>query len=109
MDKGYLRLVYRAARESKIAVGGPDLFPYKPGQMDSSYSLIHDVAGKVPIGIAVQDRNYEYLNPITGKGITIGEQITFATEYLKVDYIFWCTEEPFYSNDLVPVLRSLDH
>jgi hypothetical protein len=105
-DKGYLRAVYRAAREVKVGVGGPDLLPYKPGQMGSSYSLINEMAGFVPVGIAVQDGNYEHANPKTGKRVTIAEQIKFATSHLQADYIFWCTEEPYYSRDLVPFLRS---
>ena len=106
-DKGYLRAVYDAARESKVGVGGPDLLPGKPGQMGSSYSLIKEMNGKVPVGIAVQDGNYEHVNPKTGKRVTITELIEFASDYLKADYIFWCTEEPHYSNDLVPFMRSL--
>jgi hypothetical protein len=35
------------------------------------------------------------------------EEIQFATEYLKVDYIFWCTEEPYFSAELVPFMRKL--
>jgi hypothetical protein len=106
-DKGYLRAVYKAARESKVGVGGPDLKPYQPGQMGSSYSLIREVAGIVPVGIAVQDGNYSHVNPKTGKRVTIAQQIEFATEYLKVDYIFWCTEEPYFLDELVPFMRSL--
>ena len=105
-DRGYLRAVYGAARELKAGVGGPDLFPYKPGQMGSSYSLIREVAGKVPVGIAVEDGNYAYINPKSGKRITIAEQIEFAREYLRVDFIFWCTEEPYFSNDLVAFMRA---
>ena len=105
-DKGYLRAVYRAAREAKVGVGGPDLLPYQPGQMGSSYSLIKEADGRVSVGVAVQDGNYEHVNPRTGKRVTIAEQIEFATEYLKADYIFWCTEEPYFSSDLVPFLRS---
>jgi len=105
-DKGYLRAVYDAAKASNVGVGGPDLLPGKPGQMGSSYSLIKEVAGKVPVGIAVQDGNYEHVNPKTGKRVTLSELIEFASDYLKVDYIFWCTEEPYYSNDLVPFMRA---
>ena len=105
-DKGYLRAVYQAARESKVGVGGPDLLPYKPGQMGSSYSLIREVGGEVTVGIAVQDGNYEHVNPKTGKRVTIKELIDFANEYLKADYIFWCTEEPYFSSDLVPFIRQ---
>ena len=106
-DKGYLRAVYQAAKESKVGVGGPDLLPYRPGQLKSSYPLIREVAGIVPIGIAVQDGNYEDVDPKTGKRITIAELIQFATDYLKVDYIFWCTQEPYYSEQLIPFLRRV--
>jgi hypothetical protein len=64
-DKSYLRSVYKEAGELKLAVGGPDLLPYKPGQMNHSYLLIKESAGIVPTGIAVQDGNYEYTNPKT--------------------------------------------
>ncbi len=105
--KGYLGAVYKAAQEMKVGVGGPDLLPYKPGQMTNSYPLIRESAGIVPIGIAFQDGNQEHINPKTGKRVTIPEVIDFATEYLKADYIFWCTEEPYFSDELVPFMRLL--
>ena len=105
-DKGYLRAIYQAARELKIGVGGPDLLPYRAGQLKTSYPLIREAAGIVRTGIAVQDGNYEDVNPKTGKRATIAELIDFATDYLKVDYIFWCTQEPYYSEDLIPFLRG---
>jgi hypothetical protein len=61
----------------------------------------------VPVGIAVQDGNYDDQDPKTGKRITIPELLKFATEYLKVDYIFWCTQEPYYSEQLIPFLRRV--
>jgi hypothetical protein len=106
-DRGYLRAVYRAARELKVGVGGPDLLPYKPGQMGSSYPLIREASGQVPVGIAVQDGNSAYINPGTGARVTVAEQIAFATEYLSADYIFWCTEEPYYSGQVVPFLKRI--
>jgi hypothetical protein len=105
-DKGYLRAVYKAAKELRVGVGGPDLLPYKKGQMNHSYPLIRDSAGVVTVGVAVQDGNYEHENPETGKRVTIPEIIKFGTEYLKVDYIFWCTQEPYYSGQLIPLLKS---
>ena len=101
-----LELVYKAARESKVAVGGPDLMPFRPFQRSNSYPLIRDSAGLVPIGIAVQDGNYSDVNKETGKRADIAELLEFATDYLKVDYIFWCTEEPYYSNELIPFMRK---
>ena len=106
-DKGYLRAVYKAALELKVGVGGPDLLPYRPGQLKSSYRLIREAAGIVPVGIAVQDGNYEDKNPKTGEHISIPELLKFATEYLNVDYVFWCTQEPYYSEQLIPFLRRV--
>jgi hypothetical protein len=105
-DKGYLRAVYEAAKKSKVGVGGPDLLPYRPGQLGSSYPLIREAAGIVPIGIAVQDGNFEDVNPATGRRVEITELMKFATEYLKVDYVFWGTEEPYYSAAVIPFLRG---
>jgi len=98
--------VYQRARELKVGVGGPDLLPYKPGQMSHSYPLIRECAGKVPTGIAVQHDNYQHKNPKSGQPVTISELVGFATEHLKVDYIFWSTQEPFYSGSLIPFLQA---
>ena len=105
-DQSYLRGVYQHARALKIGVGGPDLLPYKPGQMNHSYPLIRACAGTVPTGIAVQWGNYEHKNPKTGERVTIMELSAFAAEYLNVSYIFWCAQEPFYSENLLPFLQA---
>jgi len=105
-DEGYLRSVYERAKDLKVGVGGPDLLPGKPGQMNHCYPLIREAARIVPTGIAVQDGNYQHTNPKTAQSITIPELVEFAKEYLKVDYIFWCTQEPFYSGKLIPFLQA---
>jgi hypothetical protein len=105
-DLGYLRTVYERAKDLKVGVGGPDLLPYKPGQMSHCYPLIRECAGNVPTGIAVQEGNYQHTNPKTTQPVTIPELVEFATEYLKVDYIFWCTQEPFYSGTLIPFIQA---
>ena len=102
----HLEAIYEAARESNVAVGGPDLMPFRWFQLISSYPLIRESSGKVPTGIAVQDGNYADVNRETGKRADIGELLSFATEYLKIDYIFWCTEEPYYSQELIPFMRA---
>ncbi|OHB76096.1 MAG: hypothetical protein A2Z25_09015 [Planctomycetes bacterium RBG_16_55_9] len=102
----YLRDVYERARQLKVGVGGPDLLPYKPGQMRNSYPLLREYAGTIPTGIAVQDGNFQHTNPKSGQTVTIPEMVGFATDYLKVDYIFWCTQEPFYSENLIMFLQA---
>lgn len=105
-DKLYLRGVYQAARKLGVGVGGPDLLPYRRGQLLHSYPLIKESAGIVPTGIAVQTGNYEHKDPKTGKRVTIPGLHRFARDNLKVEYIFWSTQEPFYSKDLLPYLKS---
>jgi hypothetical protein len=105
-DRGYLRAVYQRAADLKVGVGGPDLLPYQRGQLNHCYPLIRASAGSVPTGIAVQEGNYQHQNPKTGQPVTIPELIEFATAQLKVDYIFWCTQEPFYSAKLIPFLQT---
>lgn len=106
-DKGYLRAIYKAAQELKVSVGGPDLLPYRRGQLNHAYPLIRASAGTVRSGIAAQDGNYEDVNPNTGKRVTISEMVNFAAKYLKVDYIFWCTQEPYYSEEVIPFLKRV--
>jgi hypothetical protein len=105
-DRSYLRSVYERAREWKIGVGGPDLLPYQRGQLNHCYPLIRQSAGSIPTSIAVQEGNYGHKNPTTGESVTISELVGFATNHLKVDYIFWCTQEPFYSEKLLPFLQT---
>ncbi len=105
-DRGYLRSVFEAARALRVGVGGPDLLPFKRGQLNHSYPLIRAASGKVHTGIAVQWGNYEQRDPGTGKRVTIPELVRFASEHLKVDYLFWCEQEPFYSREVIPFLRG---
>jgi hypothetical protein len=106
-DQSYLRSVYQSAQELNVGVGGPDLLPYRKGQMNHTYHFMKQSDNTIPKGIAVQWGNYEHINPKTGKQVTIPDLLEFAREYLEVDYIFWCTQEPYYSERLIPFLRSV--
>jgi len=106
-DKGYLKKVYKAARELGVGVGGPDLLPFRRGQLNHSYPLIQTSAGIIPTGIAVQEGNYSEPDPQSAKRLSVAELLNFASNNLKVDYIFWCTEEPYYSKEVLPLLSQL--
>lgn len=106
-DKGYMESVFRRAAELGVGVGGPDLLPYRKSQMNHSYPRLKEVAGKIPTSIAVQDGNYEYINPRTEKRVTLDELLAFANEFLEVDYLFWAAQEPFYSRQVLPFLDEL--
>ena len=87
-------------------MGGPDLLPHRRGQLSHSYPLIRSSSGLVPTGIAVQWGKYEDRDPATGRQVTIAELLHFATEWLRLDSIFWSTQEPYYSRGVLPVLTS---
>ena len=106
-DKSYLRTVYKEARNLSVGVGGPDLLPFRQGQRNHSYPLIKASAGSIPTGVAVQDGNYADEDRRTHKRATVAELVKFATEQLNVDYIFWCTEEPYYTSELIPFLKAV--
>ena len=105
-DKGYLASIFEEAQSLKIGIGGPDIIPYKKGQMNHSYYFAHKYYGKIKLGYAVQEGNYSQMNARTGKIMTIDDIYTFASEYLKSDYIFWYPEEPYFSKNVVPYLRT---
>jgi len=104
-DRAFLKTVYKEAMTAGVGVGGPDLLPFRRGQNNHSYPLITAASGIVPTGIAVQDGNYSDKNK-DGKRLSVPELLKFATEQLKVDYVFWCTEEPYYSKEVIPYLRE---
>jgi hypothetical protein len=108
-NRGYLDSVYAAARHSGFGGGGPDVLPLRPGQLGSSYALIHDIGDAVPVGIAVQDGNLAQVDKKTGKRVTARELLEFASNYLGADFIFWGIEEPYFSNDVVPTIASSSH
>jgi hypothetical protein len=105
-DRSSLRRIYKTAIDLKMGVGNPDLLPYKKGQMNHSYQFMKAYHEVIPSGIAVQWGNYEHINPRTNSQITISELIEFAGEYLKVGYIFWCIQEPYFSEKLIPFLKK---
>lgn len=106
-DRGYLRAIYAHAERIGIGVGGPDLLPHRKGQQQHSYPLLVARRASVPAGLAVQDGNLEDVNPATRKPVTVDELYRFAADRLRLTYLFWGTQEPFYSRDVLPYLRGL--
>ena len=106
-DHGYLQAVYAWADSIGVGVGGPDLLPHRKGQQHHSYPLIAARAPRIPAGVAVQDGNLEETNPATGERVTVAELYRFAKERLRLDYIFWGTQEPYYSEDILTYLEGL--
>jgi hypothetical protein len=103
---GYLRAVYEHAERTGVGVGGPDLLPNRPFQRRNSLPLIAARSPALVAGMAVQDGNLADRKR-NGERVTAAELYRYASDTLRADYIFWGTEEPYYSGDVIPFLRSL--
>jgi len=106
-DHGYLRAVYEHAERIGVGVGGPDLLPHRKAQQNHSYRLIAARGPQIPAGVAVQWGNLEDINPATGERVTVAELHRFARDRLRLDYIFWGTQEPYYTEQVLPYIRGL--
>jgi len=104
-DHGYLRSVYEEARRLGMSMGGPDLRPFRRGQKNHTYAMLRAYHGAAPNGIAVQWGNYEDVDPRTGTRITVPALVEFAAESIDVHYVFWETQEPYFTGEVLPFLE----
>ena len=103
----HLRGIYAHAQAIGVGVGGPDILPFRKWQQSNSLPLIAARASGVIAGMAVQDGNLDDLNPSTGARVSVQDLHRYAAERLRLDYIFWGTQEPYYSEAVVPFLGTL--
>jgi len=113
-DEGYLRGLYRYGDEIGVGLGGPDLMVRRRGQLNHTIAMMHEHDYSVPLGIAVQDGNYIGQ---TGADGAIADEIRrerrnlvpmlyeFARDFLRVDYLFWVDQAPYFEEDVLPCLR----
>jgi hypothetical protein len=113
-DKGYLRGIYQYGEEIGVGLGGPDLMVTRKGQLNHALALMHEGHYTVRLGIAVQDGNYtgktgadSDFNETGGKAKRSRTNIVpllhgFAKDFLKVSYMFWANEEPYFREDVMP-------
>ena len=106
-DRGYLKSIYAHADRIGAGVGGPDLLPHRWFQRQHSLPLI---AGRAPgtiAGLAVQDGNLADVNRTIGATVTVDELAKYARDELHLDYLFWGTEEPYFSDAVIPYLQTV--
>jgi len=105
-DKGYLRSVYSFAEKTGVGLGAPDLMVRKKGQLNHALALMHEHQYSVPLGIAVQDGNYIGLtnsNKVVSRRQNLVPMLHgFAAEFLRVDYMFWVDQAPYFEEDVLP-------
>ena len=105
-DHGYLRSLYEHGNAIGVGLAAPDLMVRRKGQLNHALALMHEGQFKVPLGIAVQDGNYIGQ---TGNTEVVAERPNlvpmlnaFARDFLKVDYLFWANQRPYFAEDVVP-------
>jgi hypothetical protein len=95
-DHKYMSRLFEYAAAHDIGLGGPDIIPFRKGQMKNSYPFFNEYKGKLPfVGMAVQEPTLTYKNPKTGKQFTKDEFQDFAQNYLGTNVIFWSITAPW--------------
>lgn len=95
-DHGYMERFFAAAVEQGIGIGGPDIVPWRRGQMANSYPFLNRHRdGLSLVAMAVQEPTLTYTDPDTGKPFTREDIVAFARDYLGVDIVFWTPEAPW--------------
>lgn len=112
-DEGYLKGLYRYGEEIGVGLGGPDLMVQRRGQLNHTIAQMHEHEYRVPLGIAVQDGNYI---GYTGADGDIADSVKtqrknlapmlyeFARDFMRVNYIFWVDQTPYFEEDVLPCL-----
>jgi hypothetical protein len=106
-DHGYLRGVHAHAAKIGVGVGGPDLRPLAKGQQNHILPLLRARPAGVVGALAVQDGNLDEVDPKTKQPLTPQDLLRIAREDLRLDFVFWGTQEPHFSAAILPLLREL--
>ena len=106
-DKSYLKEIYNLAKEKGIGMGGPDIKLYNKGHMNNGYKFLKEYSKDLVTGLALQDGNCEIINPETGKRVSIKEIYDFGKDFIGLNYIFWGTQEPYYTKEILPFLKTV--
>ena len=109
-DKGYLRSIYQYGEEIGVGLGAPDLMPQRKAQLNHALAMMHEHEYSAPLGIAVQDGNYIGLTGSTALKAEHRNIVPllhgFARDFLKVKYMFWVNQEPYFEQDVLPCFSA---
>lgn len=112
-DEGYLRGIYETGEEIGVGLGAPDLLVKRRAQLNHPIALMHEGTYTAPLGIAIQDGNYvggtgadAHFQSRNEGGLETQSQVpmlqAFAKEFLRVDYMFWVDQAPYFENQVLP-------
>ncbi len=108
-DQGYLRAIYRYGEKIGVGLGAPDLMVRRKAQLNHALTMMHENKYSVPLGIAVQDGNYigqtGNLEIKKDRKNLVPMLHSFAKEFLRVDYMFWVNQKPYFEEDVLPCFK----
>ena len=103
-DEGYLRSIYAHGEAVGVGLRAPDLMVRRKGQFNHALTMMHEGRFGVPLAIAVQEGNYI---GETGNTCVVNQRENivpflhaFADVFLRVSFIFWSHQEPYFSEDV---------
>lgn len=109
-DQGYLRSLYQYGNEIGVGLGAPDLMVQRKGQLNHALAMMHEGKFTVPLGIAVQDGNYigqtGNTDVVSDRPNLVPMLHAFAQDFLKVDYMFWVNQPPYFEQDVLPAFSD---
>lgn len=95
-DHRYMERAFSFALNHGIGVGGPDVLPDRLAQMQNSYPFFNRYKNRLAVvSMAVQEPDFKYTSPSTGKPYSKQEFVDFATNTLGAKIIFWATSAPW--------------
>ncbi|AOJ10258.1 hypothetical protein [Burkholderia mayonis] len=95
-DHQYMSRLFSFASQNRIGLGGPDIVPWKKGQMKNAYPFFNRYKGKLAlVAMSVQEPTLTYTNPRTRKPFTRDAFVDYAQDYLGANLIFWSTKSPW--------------
>jgi hypothetical protein len=115
-DKGFLRSLYQFGEEIGVGLGGPDLMIRRKAQLNHTIAMMHEHEYTAPLGIAIQDGNYIGYTGADGEISDSNRSnrknlapmlYEFARDFMKVDYMFWVDQKPYFEEDVLPCLPAV--
>lgn len=107
-----LPMILQTLKDSRIGVGGPDVYEKNSHLAKGIYRYYPDFSGVIPIGMAVDYHNYQSsIGPAGAIDQPSIESIhQFALKKLKPNYMFWLrrTGNPDYWKSVIEYMKKYD-
>jgi len=80
------------------------------GQLNHTIAMMHEGTFTVPLAIAVQDGNYigetNTDRVVPNRTNLVPALHAFAKDFMRVRYMFWSSQEPYFSEDVLPAFSA---